>query len=460
MKYLIKIVDDIFKELKMKLYEGWYELKRFLKFLIISLIIVAGAFSVFEFSGKYRMNILKNNIGWSIAAKNCKDSIAFDKDKNGNTYIAYSNCIKELKADGREEILLQDKSLNIENLFYYEDNLYFISLEKLYVYDLKSNKLKEILDDIPYEGKYLDRNLIVKDSKLLLSIGTATNSGIADYDGTYDIKKIPYDSSPINITLNGFNYGKENTGAFMPYGNSSQEGTKIKAQSLANASIIEIDLKNSKTSLYACGIRNIRGWDLDSDNSLIAVIGGMENIGARPINRDFDYIYKLDKGKWYGWPDFSGGDPISSPRFKGENIVSPLISNPPNKVVPAPIYQYSKPGIIKYLSIDKDGSLLDKDTKVFYNSEENMIEAINQIGTKYKLLKLKDESKISGIKYLQGEIYILDSGIGCIYKLQSDESTLVFKLPKSVWIFILIFLFTIVCLAIFKINNKRKFANK
>ena len=102
--------------------------------------------------------------------------------------------------------------------------------------------------------------------------------------------------------------------------------------------------------------------------------------------------------------NFSGGDPISSPRFKGENIVSALISNPPNKVVPAPIYQYSKPGIIKYLAIDKDGSLLDKDTKVFYNSEENMIESINQSGAVYKLLKLKDKSKISGIKYLQGEI--------------------------------------------------------
>lgn len=431
-------------------------MKRFLKFLTISLIIVAGAFAVFEFSGKYRMSILKNNISWSIAAKNCKDSIAFDKDENGNTYIAYNNCIKSLKEDGREEILLQDKLLNIENLLYHENALYFISGEKLYKYDLSNKQLQEILENIPFEGKYLDRNLIIKDSKLLLSIGTATNSGVADDDGTYDVKKIPYDRSPINITLNGFNYGKEKTGAFMSYGNSSQEGSKIKAQNLANASIIEIDLKNNKTSLYACGIRNIRGWDLDSENSLIAVVGGMENIGVRPINRDFDYLYKLEKGKWYGWPDFSGGDPISSPRFKGETIVSTLISNPPNKVVPAAIYQYSRPGIIKYLSIDKDGSLLDKDTKVFYNSEENMIESINQIGTVYKLLKLKDESKISGIKYSQGEIYILDSGIGCIYKLQSNQSTLAFNLPKSIWIFILILSFTLVCVAIVKINKKKQ----
>ena len=331
-------------------------MKRFVKFSIISFVIVVGAFSVFEFSNKYRMSILKNNISWSIAAKNCKESIAFDKDENGNTYIAYNNCIKSLKEDGREEVILEDKSLNIENLLYYKDSLYFISVEKLYKYDLSNKALKEILGEIPCKGKYLNRNLIIKDSKLLVSIGSATNSGVVDNDGTYDTKKIPYDISPINITLNGFNYGKEKTGAFMSYGNSSQEGEKIKAQNLGNASVAEINLENIKISLYACGIRNIKGWDLDSENSLVAIVGGMENIGSRPINRDCDYIYKLDKGKWYGWPDFSGGDPISSPRFKGEKIVSTLISNPPNKVVPAAIYQYSKPGIIKYLAKIRKGA--------------------------------------------------------------------------------------------------------
>ena len=100
--------------------------------------------------------------------------------------------------------------------------------------------------------------------------------------------------------------------------------------------------------------------------------------------------------------------------------------------------------------------MLERDTKVFYNLEENMIEAINPSGTKYKLLKLKDESKINGIKYSQGEIYLLDSGIGCIYKLQSNKSAVAFSLPKPVWIFILIFSFILVCVAIVKINKKKE----
>lgn len=430
-------------------------MKRFLNFLIISLVIVIGSFSIFKFSSKYGINTLKNNISWSIAAKNYKNSIGFDKDENGNTYIAYSDYIKKLGEDGREDVILNDKSLNIETMIYYENSIFFISKDKLYRYNMENNKLDEVLKEIPYEGNYLNRNLIIKDKKILLSIGTATNSGVAYDSGDYNINKIPYDKSPINITLNGFNYGEKKTGAFMPYGNSSAEGQKIKAEDIGNGSIIEINIDKRNFILYACGIRNIKGWDLDSDENLIAIVGGMENLGNRPINRDFDYLYKIDKGKWYGWPDFSGGDPISSPRFKGENVVSRLIANPPNKTVPAPLYQYDKLGAIKYLAIDKDGKVIGKDSKIFYDSKDNMISALNSDGTINQLLKLKNESRITGIKYYKDSFYILDSGIGCIYKLHSNDYNLTFNLPKSIIIFICFLMFSILCIIIVKFNKKK-----
>ena len=430
-------------------------MKRFLKFLIFSIIIVVLAFGLYRFSNQYRMNILKNNISWSVAYKNCKNSVAFDKDEKKNTYIAYDNHIKIIKEDGREETLIQSKELKIENIIFYNNKLYFISKSNLYEYNLENEKLKSILENIPCEGKYIDRNLIVKDSKLLLSIGTATNSGVVSYDSNYLLDKIPYDRSSIDITLNGFNYGEKKTGAFMPYGNSSEQGQRIRTENLANACIVEIDLNNNKSSLYASGIRNIKGWDLDSEGKLIGIVGGMENTGERPINRDFDYLYKIDKGKWYGWPDFSGGDPISSPRFKGEKLVSTLIANPPNKSVSAPIYQYSNVGTIRYLAIDKEGKILDKNTRIYFDSKENVISEITIDSITFNLLKLKDESKIKGIKYSSGDIYILDSGIGCIYKLQSNNLNFKFNLPKSIWIFISSLFVTLVCLLMFKVHSKK-----
>ncbi|BCZ47544.1 membrane protein [Clostridium gelidum] len=431
-------------------------MKRFLKFLIISIVIVVLAFGVFKFSNQYKMSILKNNISWSVACKNCKDSVAFDKDGNNNTYIAYDNYIKAIKDDGREEILLQNKELKIENVIFYKNKLYFISKDNLYKFDLENRNLKSILGNIPSEGKYLDRNLIIKDSKLLLSIGSVTNSGIASYENDYSLDKIPYDKSSIDITLNGFNYGEKKTGAFMPYGNSSEEGQRVRAENLANACVVEINLDDNRALLYASGIRNIKGWDLDSEGKLIGIVGGMENNSDRPINRDFDYLYKIDKGKWYGWPDFSGGDPINSPRFKGEKLVSTLIANPPNKIVSAPIHQYSDVGVIKYLAIDKEGRILDKNTKVYFDSKENVIAAINTDSIIADLLKLKDQSKVSGIRYSEGDIYILDSGIGCIYKLQSNNLNAKFNLPRSIWIFIGVFLFILTCLVTMKVYLKNK----
>ena len=434
-------------------------MKRFLKFIIFSFIIVALAFGLYKFSNQYKMNILKNNISWSVECKNCKNAAAFDKDENKNTYVAYDNYIKVIKEDGREEVLLQSKLFKIEDIIFYNNKLYFLSKADLYEYDLKNKNLKLVLENIPYEGRYLDRNLIIKDSKLLLSIGSATNSGIASDTGEYSKDKIPFDKSSIDITLNGINYGEKKTGAFMPYGNTSENGQKIRSENLANACIFEINLENNKPSLYASGIRNIKGWDLDSEGRLIGIVGGMENVGERPVNRDFDYLYKIDKGKWYGWPDFSGGDPISSPRFKGEKVISPLIANPPNKIVSSPIYQYSNVGCIRYLAIDKEGKILDKNTKIYYDDRENIIGAITQDSIKFDLLKLRDESKIKGIRYSKGDIFILDSGIGCVYKLQSNDSNLKFNLPKVVYIFIGILLFILVCLLIGKFRLKKKSKN-
>ena len=42
-----------------------------------------------------------------------------------NTYVAYDNYIKVIKGDGREETLLQDKSLKIENVVFYKNTSIF-----------------------------------------------------------------------------------------------------------------------------------------------------------------------------------------------------------------------------------------------------------------------------------------------------------------------------------------------
>lgn len=72
------------------------------------------------------------------------------------------------------------------------------------------------------------------------------------------------------------------------------------------------------------------------------------------------------------------------------------------------------------------------------------------------MLKLKDKSEIKGIKYYEGDVYILDSGLGCIYKMQANNLKFQFKLPMQVWIFVGVMLAILVSLIIYKLQRKRK----
>lgn len=430
-------------------------MRHFLKFVFISIVIVIAAFALVEVSDKYKINILRDNVTWSIDNKNCTAAVDFDKDKDGNTYVAYKDFIKVIREEGTEDILFKDESLNIENIIFYNNKIYYLSDDKLCMYDIHEQNNEILLDKIPYKGKNIDRKLIIKDSKLLIAIGSATNSGVADNDGTCDITEIPYDTSPINITLSGSNYGEKKTGPFMAYGNSSLKGQKIECRKLANSSIVEMNLETCQVSLFACGIRNVTGWDVDSEDNLICIIGGMEDTGARPVKRDFDYLYKIDRNSWYGWPDYSGGDPIDSPRFKGDKPLTKIIENHPNKTVAGPLFQFDKLSSMKYLAIDKKGVIFKKDTCIYYDKVENMISSINKDYVISRLLKLKENSDIKGIKIKNNSVYILDSGIGCIYKVSSNDGSMVFNIPRSILIFFMVLLGVLVFIFMYRYNSKK-----
>lgn len=74
-----------------------------------------------------------------------------------------------------------------------------------------------------------------------------------------------------------------------------------------NASLIKLTLSNNNIETFAWGLRNINGMNVNSEGKIFAVVGGMEDRGLRPVKGDYDYIYEIQEGKWYGWPDYSGG---------------------------------------------------------------------------------------------------------------------------------------------------------
>lgn len=422
-------------------------MKKYLRIVFIIFIILFCAISVYKLSNKYSLNILKNNMDCTIVAKGCEKAKAIAEDDN-NIYVAFSDYIKSIDREGKEKVIYKNKDMSIEDMNYYKGNLIYISDDGIYKFSLQDQSLQKLCSNIPLAGNGINRKLLINSETLYIAIGSVTNSGISENEMK--------DLSPIDVTLNGINYGENSTGAFKKSGIRSEMDERIEASSIGNAAIYSFNLKNKKISLYASGIRGVKGIDFNSKNDVYAIFSGMNNEGLRPVNRDKDYIYKIEEGVWYGWPDYSGADPISSPRFKGEKIIKPLLKNMSDKNVPPPIYQSSSLNSLNAMAIDKNGIILDKDTIVFWNKDKEKICTLSAQGVYKEILKLKSDSNIEKIICSNNGFTMLDNGVGCIYSIHKKVGALGFKLPVVIIFFIFMLAVSLLGIILYKLLKNMK----
>ena len=416
--------------------------------MLILIVIFIGALSLYKLSNKYDLNILKSNIDCTIVIKGCEDAKALTVDDDDNIYIAFSDYIKSVDREGKEKLIYKEKSIEIEDIAYYDNSLIYIAGEGIYKISLSDSGKETLCSNVPLSGNNLKRRLVVDKDTLYIAIGARTNSGISEGDYA--------DISPIEVTLNGNNYGAKLTGAFKKYGVKSEEGEKVTAGTIGNAAIYTLNLKNKKLSLYSTGIRGVKGITLNSKGEVEAIFSGMNNEGLRAVNRDKDYIYIIETGVCYGWPDFSGGDPIDSPRFKGEEIIKPLIKNSKDRNVPAPIYQSESLNAIQEIAADKYGKVLDKDTIMFWNCNTEKICTLSVQNVYKEVLKLKNSSNIEDIICTSNEFLMLDNEVGCIYSIHKKNDVLGFKVPIVIIFFIFILSVSLLIIILYKLMNKNK----
>lgn len=421
---------------------------RFLKFLIFSIIIVSLSFGIYKFSNRYDLNLIYENVDWSINTKGLGGAVSFDFDKENNLYIAFKNTIKMINKDNKEEILVYDKSLNIYDIACYNNDIIIASDNRVLLYDVNKEQYTELINNLPNNGLNHKTNIILNRDYLYISIGSNTNSGIVDENNKNEDKaSFEWESTGI---------GYNNNYVFVPFGEKVIEGQKIKENVLSNASILRYDLNSNEFITYATGIRNVEGLAIDSLGKLTAIVGGMEDSGVRAVKDDADYIYNIKEKAWYGWPDFSGGDPITSPRFSdGTNKLSFVIANHPTEVILGPRYQHDKVASLKGLTIDYEGKCFPKDTVIFADNVDNYIYVLTENDTSKVIVELDKDSHIEKIKYNDANIYILDSKGGCLYKIGGQINTTIFNLPNIIWIFIIVFVMAIIIAIMYKSKMKK-----
>lgn len=424
---------------------------RFIKFIVGSILIVTISFGIYEITNKYSLNVINKDIEWSISAKGCSGAKAFDFDKDGNLYIAFKNNIKILSKDNDQEVIIRKSSFNIFDIKIYEGDLIIATDNRVVKYNLEKDTTEDLINNLPNKGLNKETKLIINNDKLYITVGTNTNSGIAENGAVYDEPSFYW-------ILTGANYGEAKTGPFSPSGVSVEPQTKVKESALSSGVILCYDLEQKQLSTYATGIRSIEGIDIDSNCNIIAIIRGMEYSGLRPVKDDTDYLYEIKERGWYGWPDFSGGDPITSARFSdGDSKLEFLISNHPTEVPYGPIYQHSSLGALKGLAIDTEGLIFLKDTMIVGDNKEKLIYTMNREGLMSPVVDLGDHSNIEQIKWFEENIYVLDSKSGNLYKLSEKTINKTFDLPKVLWIFIIGFSIIIIVVIV---ARKKIFKNK
>lgn len=430
-------------------------MKRFIKFLLISIIVVTIAFGIFKVTNKYNLDILNKNIDWSISLKGCEGAKSFDFDEEGNLYLAFDDTIRIVNKDGNDGVIIRESKFNILDIIYNDKKLYISTDNRILEYDIDKKSYKELVSEIPNNGINKKINLLLHENKLYFSVGSNTNAGIVNEKGE------AFDIATGEWILSGNNYGENKTGAFSPYAVTTEVEEKAQSQKLGNAAVLSYDLNNGEINLFAHGIRNIKGWDIDDKGEINGIVGGMEDLPPRNIKDDKDYIYNLQKEDWYGWPDYSGGDPITSPRFTDLIKQEYLIKNHPDKNPSRPIYQDNDVSSLQGLAIDKYGKCFDKNTMIFGNNKKGFIYALNENGIVKDLVDLGDKSRIEKILFYKDSFYVLDSNAGCLYSLKSNESIGIFKLPKIFWIFSIVFVIVIIiCVLIKNKEHKISSANK
>ena len=189
-----------------------------------------------------------------------------------------------------------------------------------------------VRDDLPGLGNYHTNMVAVgPDDRYYFGQGAMTNTGVMGLDA-YELgwlRRLPHDHDlpGLDLELAGVNIETANplaatqpararTGAFMPFNTTTAPGTRLAAQLPCTAAVLSCASDGSDLRLEAWGVRNAYGLGFLPDGRLLAVDQGADDRGSRPVGNVPDLLFEIRRDRWYGWPDFVGDQPITSPRFR------------------------------------------------------------------------------------------------------------------------------------------------
>ena len=289
-------------------------------------------------------------------------SVAFADD--GTCYVAESGLpfggarpggrIIRVEPDGRRTVVLDDLRQPVNGLTSHAGGFYlaeggFPGRISRWV---PGAAPQTILDGLPGRGNYHTNMIVVgPDGWLYFGQGAMTNSGVVGLDA-YDLAWLktlphPFDVPGYDIALAGQTFETDDplaagahartaTAAFAPFGDASSSRARIAGRVPCTAAVLRCRLDGSSLEVFAWGLRNAYGLAFLPDGRLLATDQGADDRGSRPIGNVPDLLYVVEQGRWYGWPDFFGGRPVTDPAFKPHAAPQPQFLLADHAALPPP----------------------------------------------------------------------------------------------------------------------------
>ncbi len=215
---------------------------------------------------------------------------------------------------------------------------------------------RTIVDGLPGRGDHQTNHPILgPDGKVYFGLGVATNAGVvgsdnAAYAWLKDDRDV-HDVPARDVVLAGRNYEDRDvlgdlsrvvrTGAFVPFGTETTAGQVISGSVKASGAILRCDPDGANLEVVAWGLRNPYGLAFAADGRLFATEHGMDARSKRHILGDFDDLYLIEAGRWYGWPDFASGIRLDDPRWgEGGQGREPVLAEFPEPQPPFPVVSF------------------------------------------------------------------------------------------------------------------------
>lgn len=221
----------------------------------------------------------------------------------------------------------------LTGLTYHQGKLYVSHRSRVSVLDPKTGEFRTIVNGLPSWGEFQNNKPVFdRDGKLVFFLSTQGNSGVIETHWMKVInlfhKKNAREVPGEDIRLAGVNFAvpvedpdtpgvtdKKVTGAFLPVGVKSEPDQLVRGEKVCNGAFFRCDPDGSNLERIAWGFRSCFGYRFATDGRLICTQNSANPMPPRGLWWDYEAVYEVVPGEWYGWPDFFSGIPITDPRF-------------------------------------------------------------------------------------------------------------------------------------------------